>query len=63
MNPIITFLCLLFIVFTTEVKAAPAPVNIVGTPILLNNQDGVSGQLAATEVSVNFMEYSALKNP
>ena len=63
MNPTITFLCLLFIVFTTEVKAAPAPVNIVGTPILLNNQDGVSGQLAATEVSVNFMEYSLLKNP
>lgn len=53
----------MLIVFTTEVKAGPAPVDIVGTPIFLKNQEGVSGQLAASEVSVSLMEYSLLKNP
>ena len=63
MNQIITFLCLSLIVFTTEVKAGPAPVKIIGSPILLKDQDGVSGPLVASEVSVNYMEYSVLKNP
>lgn len=63
MKPIITIFCLLFIVFTTEVQAGPAPVRIVGSPILLKDQDGVSGHLVASEVSVNYMAYSVLKNP
>lgn len=63
MNPVLTFMCLMFIIFTVEVKAASATVDILGTPILLNNQDGISGQLAASEVSVDFTEYSMLKNP
>lgn len=63
MNQIITLLCLLLIVFTTEVKAGSAPVQINGSPIFLKDQAGVSGPLIASEVLVTYTPYSVLRNP
>lgn len=63
MNRVLTFFCLLLIIFTTEAKAAASPVHIIGIPVSLNNQDGVSGELSTSEVFVILKEYSVLKNP